>query len=414
MARLTDIKRLLQAGPELHLPRRRASSSNGDARRRPSIAVPRLGVKLPRLRDTEVSLPRVPRRPTTNGLVGVEIEADSIAVVEVRDGVEPAKTAVAPLPPGAFADGEVLDAAAVAATLRDIWSEHGLSRRVRLGVANQRVVTRIMQLPAIEDPAQLAKAVRFQAEDQIPMPLDQAVLDHRVVGGSSGEQGAPEMIEVVVSAARREMVAAALKPLRDAGLDPVGVDLSAFALIRALGGPLRGNDGENGGATDLATVLYCNIGETSNLAIAQGRVCRFTRVSPAGLEGVVSGLCQTTGVSPEHARMWLTHVGLGRPTDATEGDPAAVEATRTALEGGASDLLDELRLTIDFYGAQEAAGAVDRVVIGGPGGVIPGLADHLSAGLGLPIVASLPPALAALDPATAARLTLSYGLALEE
>jgi type IV pilus assembly protein PilM len=414
MTRLTDIKRLLQAGPELHLPRRGGGSTHEGGRRRPSTESPKEGGKLARLRGAEVSLPRMSRKAATGGLVGVEIEADSIAVVEIRGGAEVSKTAVAPLPPGAFADGEILDPAAVTATLKSLWSEHGLSKQVRLGVANERVVTRTMQLPRIDDPGQLAKAVRFQAEDQIPMPLDQAVLDYRVVGGSSGEEGGQETIEVVVSAARREMIGAALKPLRDAGLDPVGVDLSAFALIRALGDPLQRPDGEAPGIPDLATVLYCNVGETSNLAIAQGRICRFTRVSPAGLESVVTGLCEKTGMSPEHTRLWMTHVGLGRPIGAIEGDPAAVEATREALERGASALLDDLRLTIDFYGAQEAAAPVDRVVIGGPGGFIPGLADQLSVGLGLPIVAGLPPALASLDPVTAARLTLSYGLALEE
>ena len=414
MTRLTDIKRLLQAGPELRLPRRAGRSAHEDDQRPPSPESTKTGSRLARLRGAEVSLPRMARKSTGGGLVGVEIEADSIAVVEIRDGREVAKTAVAPLPPGAFADGEVLDPAAVTATLKGLWSEHGLSKQVRLGVANQRVVTRTMQLPAIEDPAQLQKAVRFQAEDQIPMPLDQAVLDHRVVGGSAGEEGGPQTIEVVVSAARREMIGAALKPIRDAGLDPVGVDLSAFALIRALGDPSLRPDGASPGIPGLETVLYCNVGETSNLAIAQDRVCRFTRVSPAGLEGIARGLSETTGMSSEHARMWLTYVGLGRPTAMIDGDPAAVGATRAALESGADALLDELRLTIDFYGAQEDGAPVDRVVIGGPGGVIPGFAEHLSTGLSIPIASGLPPALASLDPITAARLTLSYGLALEE
>ena len=93
-----------------------------------------------------------------------------------------------------------------------------------------------VRLPAIEDPNGAGhSAVRFSAQEQIAMPLDQAVIDHRVIGGVGAIEGAPPQVDVMVVAARRDMIAASLKPLRDAGLEPVGVDLSAFGMIRALG-----------------------------------------------------------------------------------------------------------------------------------------------------------------------------------
>ena len=172
-------------------------------------------------------------------LVGLEIEAGSIAATEVRTngGASVAATAIAPLPAEAFREGEVVDPDAVSGALKALFSEHKLSKRVRLGVANQRVIVRTLRLPAIENPEELDAAIRFQAQDQIPMPLDQAVLDHRVVGGvpGDGEDASPK-IDVVVVAARRDMIEASLAPLRKAGLQPAGVDLSAFGLIRALGG----------------------------------------------------------------------------------------------------------------------------------------------------------------------------------
>ena len=72
-----------------------------------------------------------------------------------------------------------------------MFSSNKLSKQVRVGVANQRVVVRTMRLPAIEDPKEMAAAVRFQAEEQMPMPLDQAVLEHQVVGGVPAEEGSP-------------------------------------------------------------------------------------------------------------------------------------------------------------------------------------------------------------------------------
>ena len=115
-----------------------------------------------------------------------------------------------------------------------MYSAHKLSKQVRLGVGNQRVVVRTFRLPAIEDPKEMEAAVRFQAQEQIPMPIDQAVLEHQVVGGVPAEDGSQPQVDVVVVAARRDMISSLIEPVRHAGLEPVGVDLSAFGMIRAL------------------------------------------------------------------------------------------------------------------------------------------------------------------------------------
>jgi type IV pilus assembly protein PilM len=356
------------------------------------------------------------KRETT--LVGLEIESGSIGATEARvnGDVTITATAVEPLPAEAFDDGEVTDPAAVAEALRSLFSTHKLSKRVRLGIANQRVVVRTLRLPAIDDPAELDSAIRFSAQEQIPMPLEQAVIDHRVVGGVGATEGAPPQIDVIVVAARRDMIAASLKPLRDAGLEPVGVDLSAFGMIRALGdaGVVPGPDAEEGAQPAQRAVLYCSVGDVTNLAIAKGRSCLFTRVSPVGLDDIAGSLVASAGLSPEHAQMWLGHVGLAQPVEQIEGDPAIVGRVRSALDNGAASLLDELRLSLDFYGAQETAVPIERVVLCGPGSAIPGLAEQMEPTLGLPIAAASPPALAGLDAATAARLTVPYGLALNE
>jgi type IV pilus assembly protein PilM len=369
-----------------------------------------------KLKNPEIKLnPEIRlKRGGDSGLVGLEIEAGSIAAAEVNDGNPTvSKVAVQPLAAGAYDDGEVVDPGAVTAALRTLFEQNKLSKRVRLGIANQRVVVRTVRLPAIENPKELDSAIRFSAQEQIAMPLEQAVIEHQVVGGVPASEGAPPQIDVMVVAARRDMIAASLKPLRDAGLEPVGVDLSAFGMIRALGeAPAVAPDGDGAPAVASA-VLYCNVGDVTNLAVAKGRACLFTRVSPVGLDDMAANLSGGFALTPEHARMWLEYTGLARPLEQTEGDQAVLAAARTALEDGARNLVDELRLSLDFYGAQEAAVPVERVVICGPGSAIAGFPEQIEAGLGLPISVGRPGALADLDGSTAARLTLPYGLALE-
>jgi type IV pilus assembly protein PilM len=351
-------------------------------------------------------------------VVGLDIEAGSVAAAEVsvNGSVEVVGAAIEPLPPGVFHEGEVADGDGLAEALKELFGKHKLSKQVRLGVGNQRVVVRTLRLPAIEDPKEMEAAVRFQAQEQFSMPLDQAVLEHQVVGGVPAEEGAPPQLDVVVVAARRDMVSSFVEPIRRAGLDPVGVDLSAFGMIRALAGVDNGAPvavDAGGQPQHQGAVLYCNVGDAMNLAVARGRACLFTRVSNLGLETIAGRLASETGLSPEHATQWLTHVGLEQAPERIEGDPQVVAAARRALEEGVTGLLDELRLSLDYYGAQEGAQPVERIVLCGQGSAIAGLASRMEERLGSSIEVARPAALAGRDEVSAARLTLPYGLALE-
>jgi type IV pilus assembly protein PilM len=353
----------------------------------------------------------------TGPVVGLDIEAGSIAATEVavNGSAQVTASAIGPLEPGVFHEGEVLDPDRLASALKSLFAEHKLSKRVRLGIGNQRLVVRTMRLPAIEDPKEMEAAVRFQAQEQVPMPLDQAVLEHQVVGGVPAEEGGSAQVDVIVVAARREMVASFIEPIRRAGLDPVGVDLAAFGMIRALAGTGTQQDAAAEPA-DPATgaVLYCSLGDVTNLAVGRGRACLFTRVSHIGFEAMSARLAGTRGLSPEHIAQWLSYVGLEAAVEDLEGDAETVSEVRRILEEGVSSLVDELRLSLDYYGAQEAALRVERIVLCGPGSAIAGVPDQMEARLGIPISVSRPAALGGFDEPAAARLTVPFGLALED
>jgi type IV pilus assembly protein PilM len=351
------------------------------------------------------------------GLAGLSIEAGSVAVVEVSVNGTTSLTgsAVHPLQPGVFHEGEVLDPDGLVAALKSVFSEHKLSKRVRLGIGNQRVIFRTLRLPAIEDPKEMEAAIRFQAQEQIPMPLDQAVLQHQVVGGVPGEEGSAPQIDVVVIAARRDMISSFLEPIRRAGLEPAGIDLSSFGMIRALAGiaapaPEPALDAP---VPAQEAVLYCNVGDVMNLAVARGRACLFTRVSGTGMEPIVGRLATERGLLPEHAEQWLLYVGLESEIEGIEGDPEIIAAARRTLQDGVAGLVDELRLSLDYYRALESAVPVSGISLCGTGSTIRGLAAAIEAQVGLPISSTRPPALSDFDDTLAARLVLPFGLALE-
>jgi type IV pilus assembly protein PilM len=373
-------------------------------------------------------------------LVGLDVQAGSVAATEVSSNGHTMVTrfGTMPLPPGVVREGEVADAEQLTAVLKELFAHHKLAKSVRLGLASQRVAVRLLRLPAIDDHKELETAVRFQAQDLVPMPLDQAVLDWQVVDHVSGDDG-DRLLDVVVVAARREAVRSMVSALRGAGLRPTGVDLSAFGMIRALANGARapvgpgtyvdapaateqgiaehlGGDGSAGVATVAdagPAVLYCDIGDITNVAVARRSACLFTRACPFGIEGIAQRLAERRQLTLEHARQWIVHVGLEAPVETIDGDPVIVKAARDTLAEGASRLIDELRLTLDYYAAQDGAVEVDGVVACGSGTTIPGLVERLQRDLAQRFEIGRPTELAHLDDATAARLTVSFGLGVE-
>jgi type IV pilus assembly protein PilM len=392
-------------------------------------------------------------------VVGLDIQPGHVAAVEARvnGSIVVQHAAGAPLPADTVREGEVLDEGVLSETLRDLFKDGRLNRRVRLGVANQRTVLRTLELPPITDRKELDAAVRFQAQDQVPMPLSNAVLDFHPLGIFDTPEGPRQ--RVVLVAAQRDMVQRLLAAVRDAGLRPEGVDLSAFALIRSLYRP----DPEHAGR-----VLYLNVDGLTNMAIAEGTTCRFTRVVGGGIEAMASELAERRSIPLVDARALIAAVDLtvspapelasqvtvdaepesvavepeSVPVDdadaptvvdestpsvhtsdpahpsavPSEGTPATPDAdVRTVLENGIREIAGEVRNSLDFHRSQEGGGEVSLVVLSGSALDLPGFAEALEEQLGVQVEReSVHLDEQDLRGVSAHRLAIAAGLAVEE
>jgi type IV pilus assembly protein PilM len=339
----------------------------------------------------------------TKTLVGLDIDASAIVAtsVTVNGTLRIDQAVVAALEPGIVRDGEVTDVDGLATALRTLYRENkGLDKRVRVGLANQKIVVRIMELPYLENEKELEAAVHFQAQDQLPMPLDQAVLAHQKLDVIT--DGTLRRQRILLVAARREMVERVLAAVRSAGLKPEGIDLSAFAMVRAL---------HHGGDED-ETVLYLAIGALTNLAVARGSDCTFARVSGGGVEPLAIEVAERKKLTLAHARGWLTHVGVVTPIEEIDGDPEIVLATRQILLDGVRRIASEVRSSLDFHRMQDDTATVSRAVLTGAASAVPGFGAALAADLGMPVEEGAVPG--APDGVDAGRLTVAAGLAVEE
>jgi type IV pilus assembly protein PilM len=408
------------------------------------MQIPSLNLKLPL---------KLGRRSGVD-VVGLDIQPGFVAAVRARvnGSIVAEQAASLALPGDAVRDGEVVDEDALSEVLRELFAKSGLGKRVRVGVANQRTVLRTLELPPVTDHKELAAAVSFQAQDQVPMPLSNAVMDFHPLGIVDTPAGPRQ--RVVLVAAQRDMIERLLAAVRRAGLTPEGVDLSAFALIRSLYRPDPASSPEG---EQTSRVLYLNVDGLTNLAIAEGTVCRFTRVVGSGLEGMASELAERRSIALTDARALLAAVDLKGPPPSEQGpseqgasapeqdapetpstgeaepeqplgdgespeSPRSVEEAEeseremsyeeltavetesapqgsasdmdvwSVLENGIRDISGEVRNSLDFHRSQEGGGEVSHVVLSGSVQDIPGFAEALQASLGVQVISQEPTA----------------------
>jgi type IV pilus assembly protein PilM len=123
------------------------------------------------------------------------------------------------LPQGAVRDGEVVDVAVVADAIKQLWTQAKFStKKVVVGVANQKVVVRQVDLPWLPL-KELRQSLAFQVQDYIPMPVEHAILDVHPLEEFTNDAGA-RTLRVLLVAASREMVGSALQAVTQAGLSP--------------------------------------------------------------------------------------------------------------------------------------------------------------------------------------------------
>ena len=143
---------------------------------------------------------------------------------------------------GIIVGGELREPELLADALRAFFRKHKLPRQgVRLGIANNRIGVRIFEIAGIDDPKQLENAIRFRAQEALPIPIEEAVLDYHVLGERVDDEG-NTVRRVLLVVAYRELIDRYVAACKKAGIRLSGIDLEAFALLRALGEPLPADD----------------------------------------------------------------------------------------------------------------------------------------------------------------------------
>ena len=285
------------------------------------------------------------------------------------------------LPPGTITEGEVADHDLLAAEIREFWSSHSFKgKSVVLGVANQRVVVRLLNFPHMEE-EDLRSAISFEAQDHIPMALDEAVLDYVMLGPQA--EGS-DLDRILVVAAHKEMIGRYSSAVRAGGLRPWGIDVKALSLTRSTLPDAFFDEG--------ATLLLDIGTELSNLVIVQGGSPTLTRFIPMGLDDLVRAVSEAADLSGEEGEKLAldprTRLGYepGEAEDQGEEedlDPALAYDVRRGLEEAVQTLAEDVQRSIEYHHSQPESREVSQVLVSGEGVLVAGFDAYLGELLGI-------------------------------
>ena len=319
------------------------------------------------------------------------------------------------LAPGIVVGGELRDPDALAEALKEFFARNGLPKRgVRLGLANNRIGVRTFEISGITDPKQLGNAVRFRAQEALPIPIDEAVLDYQVLGEGVDEEGNPTQ-RILLVVAYRELIDRYVDACKKAGIILSGIDLEAFALLRALQAPQDGV-----GSDPSAALVAVAIGhERSTFAVSDGRVCEFTRVLDWGGSALNVAIARAIDAAPSEVEGFKRALALTDEMvpDGLNADQAkkAREAIRRAIQSFARELVSSLQ----YYQNQPGSLGIGEIVLTGGTAHLPGISGELERMIGVRVRVGDPLARMKVskkvgEPEQIGSLAVAIGLGIED
>ena len=305
--------------------------------------------------------------------IGLDISTGSIKVAEINTSrKEPVLTnlVIIMLPEGAVRDGEIDNAETVSTYLRELWKQNRISKRkVILGIANQKVIVRPMDLPYMPED-ELESAVKYQVQEFIPIPIDDAIVDYEVVDEyMTGEE--ERMQTILLAAAHREMITSFMDACVGAGLTPDAVELKAFSMVRSLVKKEYQFLEEEAEAP--GSVCLVNIGAgICNVCVVKEGTPRFVRMLMRGGDYFTKLLCDHLKLSPVEAE----EIKRGRSTD---------QEANNLLQREVQNFVGEIRRSLEYYISQSQERDLNKVILSGSGSKMINLPLELNRGLRLPI-----------------------------
>ncbi|MGB0129575.1 MAG: pilus assembly protein PilM [Rhodocyclaceae bacterium] len=301
-------------------------------------------------------------RPSVRSLIGVDVSASSVKMVELADfgrgGIRLERYAIEALPRDAVVDGNIASLDAVAEALKRGWKRmQTATRHVAMALPSAAVITKKIIVPAGQREQELEVQVESEANQYIPFALDEVNLDFQVVGPAPSS---PDEVEVLIAASRKEKVEDRVAVAEAAGLRPLVMDVETFAAQAAFEMVIRQlpHEGKN------QIVALVDVGaNVMNVTVFRNEQQVYVREQVFGGNLLTQEIMRQYGMNPEDAEVAKRGGGLPENYDN--------EILRPFLD----NLALEVSRALQFFFTSTQYNQVDAIVLAGGCAVTPGIDD---------------------------------------
>jgi type IV pilus assembly protein PilM len=307
----------------------------------------------------------------TKSLFGLDIGSSSLKIAqlaETKSGYRLEKFGIKPLDPELIVDGTVMDAGRVVDALRELLQEQKLKTKdIAISVSGHSVIVKKINIPNMTE-EELEESIKWEAEQYIPFDVDDVNVDFHLLEQEDTAEGQSEM-NVLLVAAKKDKIAEYTSLVTEVGLNPIIVDVDAFAVENMYGINYDVRPGE--------MVALVNIGASvMNINVLKGGTSTFTRDVSVGGNRYTEFVQRELNLSYEEAE---------QAKRVEEADAGGNEALAAAINTVNGEISSEIVRSIDYFRSTSNAENVDKVVMCGGCAKVGGLASMLNERLNVPV-----------------------------
>jgi type IV pilus assembly protein PilM len=302
-------------------------------------------------------------------IIGLDIGCSSIKLVELKEdknGYKLQNLAISPLPPEVIVDGALMDSVTIIDTIRDvIGNTKTKTKDVVISVSGHSVIVKKISLPFMTE-AELEESIQWEAERYIPFDINDVNIDFQIYGSSSEN---PEIMDVVLVAAKKDIINDYVSVIMESGLNPVIIDIDSFALENMLA--------INYEMVKDETIAIANVGASiTNINIIRNNISSFTRDIFKGGNQITEEIQRQMHVDHEEAEKIKT---------GTKVDLSSQPIIQNVLKAASESLATEIGNSLDFFQSTTTYEKIAKLYLSGGGSKIKDFDILLQQQIGIPV-----------------------------
>jgi len=303
------------------------------------------------------------------GVIGLDIGSSSIKLVELGESKSAYKLqnlGIAPLPPEAIVDGALMDSVTIIDAIRElIANTKARTKDVITSVSGHSVIVKKITLPLMSD-SELEESIQWEAERYIPFDINEVNIDFQIFGSNSEN---PEVMDVVLVAAKKDIINDYVSVIIESGLNPVIIDVDAFAIENMLSVNYEMEKDE--------TVAMANVGASiTNMNILKNNMTAFTRDIFKGGNQITEEIQRQLHIDYDEAEK----IKVGSKIDA-----ASHSIIQEVLRSASESLAIEIGNSIEFFQSTTTYEKISKLYLSGGGSKIKDFDIVLQQQIGIPV-----------------------------